>query len=171
VLVVRLVLAPYWIYKLQNSELAEKTAQLDRISEDRPLAYETVNFSVTGNNFHTTPTYAINHLELVFNNLSDRMLKYTVVELYIEYLGSKIVVPTDLEAGTFIHARQTMSYGFDVQGMNVTQFPATFCIGFKVHYDNVPSLRRRSTRRVIDYKFLSFKPMNWTNLIREQEED
>jgi len=167
---IRLFLAPYWISKKQNDEIDSQRAQLDRISEDRPLTYVNLNLSVTGNNFHSRPTFTIARMELNFENVGDRMIRYKITELFFEREDKKTVVPLGAEAVAFVHARQSMSYGFDVTGFSVQKFPVVIIVGFKLNYDNVPAVRARGMRRVIENKFLSFVPMKWSNIIREQEE-
>lgn len=98
------------------------------------------------------------------------MLLFRVKELFFELAGVRTSVPVLGQAGTYVHARQPMSYGFDVQGLTAVAFPVIVTVGFDIEYDNVPPIRCRGTKRVIRHTFNSFRPMNWSNLIIDQDE-
>jgi len=170
IVLVRLLLAPYWIYEAQRTKLNTAALTLSRISEDRPFTYVTMTFEVTGQNFHAQPIYTVNRMEFLFENISDRILKYEIRELYFEFDGKRTDIPISNVTPNYIHARQQMGYGFDVSGLVVQTFPTTFVVGFDIEYDNEPSIRRRGTKRVIRNTFKSFKPMVWNDVVTDQRE-
>ena len=98
------------------------------------------------------------------------MLKYTITDLFIEYAGKKTTIPLNSGAVAFIPARQITSHEFDVDGPKTVSTPITFAVAFSLIYDNIPSIRDRRMRRVIEFKFMSFRPMKWSSAIRDQEE-
>jgi hypothetical protein len=129
-----------------------------------------MNVRTLGNDFHQTPTRTLERMELVFENLGERILNYKLAELFFSHEGARTAIPLAPTAGGYIHARQQMTYGFDVKGFTFKTFPLILILGFRVEYDNVPPVRRRRTKRIIQYTFNSFKPMIWSNTILEQDE-
>ena len=51
-------------------------------------------------------------------------------------------------------ARESLDYGFDVPGLQIQlqplRVPTIIRFGFSVDYDNIPNLRVRHTRRILD---------------------
>ena len=170
IILVRLLLAPYWIHKEEAAELATTRKTLSDISEERPLAFVNIQCNARGNDFHTTPTWNITRMEFVFQNLSDRLLTYKVQHVLVEYIGRKHSLPLPVTGTTYIHGGQQMTFGFDVGGIETKQFPFELTVGFDAHYDNVPPLKARGTRRKVRYTFQSFRPVIANSLILEQEE-
>lgn len=170
IVLVRLVLAPYWIFNAQSAQLSIATETLSRIAEDRPLRYLNIAPRVIGNDFHKTPIWTVERIELLFDNLGDRIISYKIAELFFVHEGNKTTIPLLQDAGGYIHARQQISFGFDVKGLIVRRFPAILEIGFIIEYDNVPPIKKRGTKRIIRYAFRSFAPMYWdSNLIAQDE--
>jgi hypothetical protein len=170
IVVLRLFSAPYWIHSEQGQELATSQNALHAISEERPFTFVTISCNAVGNNFHATPVWDIKRIHLLFENLSKRLLKFNVIRIAIEHDGREDSVPIREDGGTFIHGEQQMTYGFDVIGISTSKFPFVLTVSFDVHYDNVPPISIRGTRRKIRYTMHSFKPVAADNLIIEQDE-
>jgi hypothetical protein len=170
IVVTRLILAPYWIFEAQSIQLNKVNETLSRISEDRPFNYADIVLSVIGNNFHKSVVWTVERIELLFENLGERIISYKITELFFEYDGNKMAIPMPIDSDAYIHARQLIRHGFDVKELTVKRFPAIFVIGLSVEYDNVPPIHKRVTKRIIKHTFNSFRPMDWSNTIIKQDE-
>lgn len=166
----RLIFAPYWLFKAEAAQLSVAIETLSRISEDRPFNYVNIAPRVVGTNFHQTPIWTVERIELLFQNLGERIISYKILELFWVYNDKKAIIALPPDSGGYIHARQQVTYGFDINDLSVSVFPVILLIGFRIEYDNVPPLLNRGTRRIIQYKFRSFRPMYWDADIIEKDE-
>lgn len=149
IVIIRMVFAPYWLFKDHSLELGIAKETLLRISDDRPFSYVGIAPSVIGNDFNKTPIWKIQKLYLIFRNISDRNIFYKFADLFLVYEGNKMTISLPSGAGGYIQARQEISYGFSVKDIIIQNFPATLAVGFSIEYDNVPPIRERGTKRVI----------------------
>ena len=135
IIAIRLLLAPYWIHQEEIAEQSKARKLLSDISEDRPFAYVNLHCDAGGRDFHTTPTWFLTRINLIFENLSDRLLTYKVLNVTIEFSGRKFTCPLPVQPDTFVHGHQQMTFGFDVHGIETKQFPLAIfmqdiaCIG------------------------------------------
>jgi hypothetical protein len=115
--------AIFRVYKrVRFAELSARK-KLDAIAQDRPLTFVTMNLHVNQPDGRNN-LWAIKRIELVFENLSDRMLEYAMSELEIELAGAKVTAPPKNRGG-YIHARQQQSYGFDISHEGLCSIPLT----------------------------------------------
>jgi len=119
--------------KKRRADDAQK--KLTEIAQDRPLTYKNVSFVATPPNFCGTPVWSVTRMEIQFENLQDRMLSWTVKELALELEGNKKSIPLQPNDSGFIHAKQPLGYGFDVQGLHVINFPLVLRIYFDFKYE------------------------------------
>jgi hypothetical protein len=170
ILLVRLAAAPFWLHAEEAKQLADARKTLKEISEERPFTFVTIDCMAVGNNFHTVPTWDVKRVNLMFENLSKRLLRFKVRTLGLEYGGNTNTIEIPESAGTHIHGEQRMTYGVDVSGIQTIHFPFVLTVSFDVHYDNVPPLSVRGTSRKVQYTVYSFRPVNATNVILEEAE-
>jgi hypothetical protein len=123
-----------------------------------------------GNNFHATPIRDIQRIDLVFENLSKRLLRFKVKRMGIEHGGQETTIEPPDDGGTYIHGEQRMTYGADISGIRTSTFPFVLTVSFDVHYDNAPAVRARGSSRKLRYTVQSFKPVVAHDLILEQNE-
>jgi hypothetical protein len=66
------------------------------------------------------------------------------------------MIPLPVGAGKYcLLAREANDYGFDVPGLQIQlhalRVPATIRFGFTIDYDNIPPVRVRCLRRILDF--------------------
>lgn len=148
----------------------ELQRKLDDIAEERDFAY--VDMSLGMYQKTAIGPYFINRMELIFQNLGKKMLRYEIKELELEIAGIKAAIGTPINSGGVIHGGQRMQYGMDVIANNapISTFPINVEFVFSAEYDNQPPVKKRTTRRKVRYTFKSFKPVNCTSVILEEHE-
>ena len=119
--------------------------------------------------------WIVERVELEFENMSDQRINWHFNQFYYEYLGSSVTIPLPEEGNKYcLLARETISYEFDVPGLQMQlkplRVPTTVRFGFSINYDNVPRLKVRTTKRVLDCNIITLAPVEFYVNIVEQDE-
>jgi hypothetical protein len=173
-LFVLLVRVPYRLYAEQRTTMNGLNDQIARITEDRPLSFTGLSIEHC---VQARPPYGewnIERIELGFENTGGQRISWTFTELFFEYGGTRKDIPLPDGAGRFcLLARESVDYGFDMPGLQI-QVQAlrrtTIRFGFSVEYDNVPPLKVRRMKRILDCGVRSLRPMDYEVNIIEQVE-
>ena len=167
---IRFLLAPYWIFKAESTQLVAAKETLSKISEERHFGFIDIAPRIRGENFHRTPEWTIERMDLRFYNFGDRTLSYKIKELFCEHNGIKIEAPLSENINKCINAGQEITYTINISKLSFKMFPVIIIIGFIVEYDNIPPIRKRGTKRILRYTFWSFRPVQRDIDIIEQDE-
>ena len=152
----------------------EKADKLDNqirdVGMERTLCYTTVRVvsfdDVTGTSYNP-------NVEVWFENIGNKMLSHEVNEMSIQINGIDCLLgdPSPKNNLSYIHAGKSFGCHFPTTiSIPKDTFPIVIKIGFKAEYDNVPPIKTRFTRRVVQYVFFSINPVQCQNSILEAEE-
>jgi hypothetical protein len=174
-LVVLLVRIPYEIYSEQKTRIEELEHKLCRISEDRPLSFNGLSVEHCVQSRPPYGPWIIDRIGLEFENMGDQRISWTITEFFYEKAGVKLAIPLPVGAGRYsLLARERVDYGFDVPGLEIQLqgplVPTTFRVGFGAQYDNIPPLKIRHMRRLLECSVRSLAPLNCNVNIIEQRE-
>lgn len=160
---VSFILSAYLVWVREREKVIELLGRLERIGSKFSLVYENADLKFGGSGIE---------VGLRFRNVGEEMLIYELTEIlfFINEIGIKIQPDN---SKTHIHAGGEMRYHFDVIGIpniDLSQ-PAKIKIGFTAQYDTVQLVRRRFTKRHIEFVYDSLIPLRYKqNTIIESEE-
>lgn len=105
-----------------------------------------------------------------FQNLSDKLLTYRlgVVEVWVG--NNKQTLDVKGEAPGFIHQGQPLSYSVPLRVPAPVTPPFSVTVNLSLHYDNVPAIMDRGTRRKVKLHFRSLVVGEASSTILEAEE-
>jgi hypothetical protein len=174
IIFIRLVLAPYWLWRERVRTVDNLQNVLTAIGEDRPLAYYNSLFNFFAPSFQNGKI-ALTAWGISIENLGDKMLKYEVQDFWLEDAkGSRFIAKPIPDKGGFISAKTKMNYSalsVDDEGMFLGNGVGTqWVIGFRIEYDNVPPLKSRTTEQKIQFTLTSLVPMATGNTILYRDE-
>jgi hypothetical protein len=171
-----IVLLAYSLWKPERAKVNDLQIQLAKIREDRPLAFTGL---ALGRNRQPRPPYGdwiIERIELGFENTGAERISWTLSEFFFEYQGVRTDVPLPAGAGKYcLLAREAIDYSFDVPGLQIQlkalRVPTTIRFGFSVEYDNIPPLKVRRTKRILDCNVRMLRPIDYdVDIIKQIEE-
>jgi hypothetical protein len=168
VFIIRFVLAPVILFTEQKNSALILSRQIEEIGAQRSFVFKQPHLTIGST---VLPSwFEITHIDLIFENKSDAMLRYKIKSLSIE-INKHSINTSDLgSGGGFISARDTIKYGFDFTSGVRINIPVVILISFVVEYDSVTPIKLRTTEREVRYTYSCFEPMIWNNvIIREAE--
>jgi len=154
-LFVLLVRMPYRLYAEQRTVIHSLNDRLARISEDRPLSFNGLSLGRYVQPHPPHGDWIIERIDLGFENTGAERMSWTLADFFLEYQGTRKTIPPPVGAGRYcLLAREANDYGFDVRGLKIQlqplRVPTTIRFGFTIDYDNVPPVRVRRMRRILD---------------------
>lgn len=162
---VSFILSAYLIWVGERKQVIAVLEKLAKVGSKFSLVYENAEFNFDLKN-------SIIKTGLKFKNVGEEMLVYEISELLFYINGIGIKIQPD-NSKTHIHAGGEMLFHFDVIGMPNINFsqPTKIKIGFAAQYDNVVPIRRRFTKRHIEFEYHSLIPLSYIqNTVTETEE-
>jgi hypothetical protein len=171
VLIAAMLEGSYQAFRKVEIERSQFYDDLQAISLDRPLAYVNSHFNFQMDNYNNRTAY-ITSWNIILENLSDRMIKFDIVDSFIQHGDDRPDNLAPVSNGAFIHARQQMQHAtVPERPIFIGNIPSAFVIGFSIKYDNVPPIRQRITSREIEFNVNSLMPVSISNVIISQSED
>lgn len=162
---VSFISSTYLMWVGERKQVIAALEKLAKVGSKFSLVYENAELNFDLKN-------SIIKVGLKFRNVGEEMLVYEIGELlfYINGIGTKIQPGN---SKTHIHAGGEMLFHFDVNGMPNIDFsqPTKIRIGCAAQYDNVVPIRRRFTKRHIEFEYRSLIPLCYShNTVTETEE-
>jgi hypothetical protein len=162
-----LIVLPYRLWKSNRAIIEELNQRLTALGQDRPLAFQNVQFKTYVNK--KTKTCNIT-ATVYFANNGDRMLKWRMLSCSIEANGHKAIAPA-ATSDYFVNRGQQCWYNYaTLQNAPFNGWPVTVDVMFDCEYDNVPPLKIRGTKRINRYVLPALNAQNITSFDLFSEE-
>ena len=158
--------ASYQLRIRADAENLRLRSTLEGISLERPIAFDNIHVTYDSSG----PPHKISSIGVCFKNLSINLMEYTVTVNSFYFDGRLInISPNELNHG-HIHKDIGMRYTFNLLEPVLSHDGMSVIIDFDISYDNVPSIKARSTGRRVAYTFRSIIPSVADSLILDSRE-
>jgi hypothetical protein len=163
------LMSAYFVWARERRSLVDMQNRLEEIALERPFHYEDFTAFIQQSHTHGSATIA-----LVFKNEGARMLRWEIKSASCQinnYSTAADLENDEVSHHGYIHSNQSMTYSLPtIYPFSTSTFPVYAEIAFHAEYDNVPSIKIRTTKRKLSYTIMSFNPVVSTNSIVEQIE-
>ncbi len=145
--------------------------KLGAVSRERPLAFMDCDFAVDVAAIRQRQVLRLTGWSLTFKNLGRRLLRFEVEEAWLK-AGDRIGHHTpgaavDANASPLVEVTHRVEFE---EPLEIGPVPASFVVGFTVHYDNVPAVGRRTLIREIRYDVSALLPITSRSVVLRREE-